>query len=116
MVKCFAVLAGALVAVSLVPGRAQAQVFGPGVGRPTVSPYVNLGLADGLGQLGISGGYQTLVRPFTDGRKATNANAAAISRLQTQVGGAAAGGVRPTGAGFYMNYSHYYPGLTASGR
>jgi hypothetical protein len=78
---------------------------------------VNLGLADGLGQLGIAGGYQTLVRPFTDSRLATNANASAISRLQTQVGtGGGGSGIRPTGAGWYMNYSHYYPGLTASGR
>ena len=121
MIKHFAIVAGALLAVSLFSGQAQAQVYGPGVGpgsrslgRPTVSPYTNMVFADGLGQLGVGGGYQTLVRPFVNGRRAINANSAAIARLEAQA--AVGAGVRPARAGVYMNYSHYYPAMAAPGR
>ncbi len=124
MIRHFAIAAVTLLGVSFFSGRADAQVFAPGagggshsVGRPTVSPYTNLPLADGLAQLGIPGGYQTLVRPFIDGRRAANANSAAISRLQSQIAaGAVSGGGRPAGPGFYLNYSHYYPGMAAPAR
>jgi hypothetical protein len=122
MIRHVAIAAGAVLAVSLFSAQAHAQAIGPGLkgtshanGSPTVSPYLNLQTVDAFG---IQGGYQTLVKPFTDGRKATNANAAAISRLQSQVGGGGGGGGggRGGGPGFFMNYSHYYPGLTATGR
>ncbi len=77
------------------PGTSVCAGVGPAVarsGRPTVSPYANMVFADGLGQLGVGGGYQTLVRPFVDGRRAINANSAAISRLESQAASGYAGG------------------------
>ncbi len=120
MIKHFAIAAGTLVAVSLFSGHAQAQTYGGGFARgsshsfgsPTVSPYLNLQTVD---QFGISAGYQTLVKPFVDGRKASNANSAAISRLQSQVGSGGGGGSGRPQSGYYMNYSHYYPSLSAGG-
>jgi hypothetical protein len=110
-------------AVSLFSGQAEAQMLGTGygagrhaVGRPTVSPYLNLIASDALNQtFGFSGGYQTMVRPAVDGRRAINANAAAIAQLQAASSAyGVAGGSQPGRAGVFMNYSHYYPG--ASGR
>ncbi len=76
---------------------------------------MNLVTADALGQAGIGGGYQTLVRPFVDQRRAINANSAAVSQLQGQMarggGGAYGGGGGGAGGGAsgrFMNYSHYY--------
>ncbi|HTU24103.1 MAG TPA: hypothetical protein VMF30_01820 [Pirellulales bacterium] len=119
MMKHIAVVGGALLAVSLLGGRADAQALGYGggghsLGRPTVSPYLNLIFSDAMAStVGTAGGYQTLVRPFVDGRRAVNANSAAISQLQQSQGafGGAAGGGGSGGAARYMNYSHYYPGL-----
>jgi hypothetical protein len=119
MIKHCAVVAGALVAVSVFSAQAQAQTFGGGLNgtphafsRPTTSPYLNLQAVDAFG---IQGGYQTLVRPFVDSRKAINANSAAISRLQSSGGGGGGGGGNAGGGGQFMNYSHYYPSLSASG-
>jgi hypothetical protein len=121
MTRHFAILAVTLLAVSFVSGQAPAFAQGGGaggraLGRPTVSPYTNMVFADGLGQLGIGGGYQTLVRPFVDGRRAINANSAAISRLESQAASGYGGGGRPNRAGIYMNYSHYYPSMSSPGR
>jgi hypothetical protein len=109
-------------AVSLLSSQAHAQAMGFGAGgrghafaRPTVSPYLNLIASDALSQtVGTSGGYQTLVRPFVDARRANNANAAAISQLQQAQGarGVGGGGGGGRGAGAHMNYSHYYPGMS----
>ncbi len=101
MIRCFAIVAGALVAVSVFSAQVHgADITGvactrwkPLARRPTTSPYLNLVAVDNFG---IAGGYQTLVRPFVDSRKAINANSAAISRLQSGGGSA---------AGYYMNYS-----------
>ena len=119
MMKCLAIAAGALLTVSLFSGHVQAQTFGGGfakggnhsLGSPTTSPYLNLLTVDNFG---IAGGYQTLVKPFVDGRKAINANSAAISRMQSGGGGGAFGGGRPQ-AGYFMNYMHYYPTLSGGG-
>ncbi len=83
------------------------------LGSPTVSPYLNLLTVDNFG---IAGGYQTLVKPFVEGRKAINSNAAGINRLQSQIAGGGGRGGGGGGAGFggggadkyHMNYSHYY--------
>ena len=98
--KTFVIMAGVLVAASLVASQAHAQTYGGGisrgsshsVGSPTVSPYLNLLAADAFGNVGIGGGYQTLVKPLVDGRKAINSNSAAISRLQSGGGGGGGGG------------------------
>jgi hypothetical protein len=115
----FMIAAGALVAASLFACQAQAQTYGGGfsrggshsVGGPTVSPYLNLLAADAFGNVGIGGGYQTMVTPLVDSRKAINANSAAISRLQSGGGGGGGGG-RGGAAAKFLNYSHYYPGAT----
>jgi hypothetical protein len=115
--KHFVIVAGALVAISLFSGKAQAQNLGTNmsrgtshsIGSPTVSPYLNLLTSDAFGNVGIGGGYQTLVKPLVDSRKAINANSAAISRLASGGGGGAG-----PGAAHFRNYSHYYP--SASGR
>jgi hypothetical protein len=82
---------------------------GHSVGRPTVSPYLNLVMSDALSQsVGTAGGYQTMVKPLVDSRRAINANSAAISQLEAY-------GVVPrskTQAGSYRNYSHYYPAMS----
>ncbi|HEX4144857.1 MAG TPA: hypothetical protein VHY91_15240 [Pirellulales bacterium] len=120
MIKRFALGAGVLMAVALLSGQVHAQTMGygaglrgHGVGRPTVSPYLNLIASDVLSQsVGTAGGYQTLVRPFVDSRRAINANASAISQMQqTQSAYGAASGGGGGRAGVFMNYSHYYPGL-----
>ena len=87
-------------------------MYSPGrsLGRPTVSPYLNLVTADALGQAGIGGGYQTLVRPFVDQRRAINANAAAVSQLQGQMSRGGGTGAPVGTSGRFMNYSHYYGG------
>ena len=87
MTKHLVIVAGVLVATSLFGGQAHAQRGGSAhsVGNPTASPYLNLLTADAFGNVGIGGGYQTLVKPLVDGRKAINANSAAISRLASGV-------------------------------
>jgi hypothetical protein len=122
MIRQLGIGAGVLMALALLASQAHAQAMGFGAGgrghafgRPTVSPYLNLIASDVLSQtVGTAGGYQTLVRPFVDGRRAINANSAAISQLQQSQGafGAAAGGGGGGRAGAYMNYSHYYPALS----
>jgi hypothetical protein len=118
MIKQFAVGAGALLAVAVLFSSARAQNYASlggkhSLGSPTVSPYLNLQTAD---QFGIVGGYQTLVKPFFEARKASNANSNAISRLQNQVGSiGGGGGGGGSGAGpaanHFMNFSHYYTGV-----
>jgi hypothetical protein len=111
MVKHLAAVVGALSVLLLfsAPAHAQTALGALGqkhsLGGPTVSPYLNLLTVDNFG---IAAGYQTLVKPFVDGRKATNANSADIARLQNQVsrGGSRGGG--GGGGGYFMNYSHYY--------
>src|SRR5271156_1504817 len=53
-----------------------------GVGRPAVSPYMNLQVADALG---MAGAYQTLVQPFVQQQLTNNGQTASIQRLQRQV-------------------------------
>jgi hypothetical protein len=91
-----------------------------GVGRPSVSPYSNLALID---ELGISGGYQTLVQPFVYQRQATLAQQSSIHQLQRQVTTIESAPkvqpmsmmrpnqiIRDTGHQTRsMNYSHYFP-------
>jgi hypothetical protein len=111
MNKRILIAAGLLIGLSLAASTASAQMYGGrSLGRPTVSPYLNLVTADALGQAGIGGGYQTLVRPFVDQRRAINANAAAVSQLQGQMsrGGGSGAGAAVGTAGRFMNYSHYY--------
>jgi hypothetical protein len=113
--KRFAIVAVSLMAALLATSQAHAQTYGSGfargsshsVGSPTVSPYLNLLTADAFGNVGIGGGYQTLVKPFVDSRKAINANSSAISRLASGGGGGRGGQSR--GGTHFMNYSHYYP-------
>ncbi|HTU26373.1 MAG TPA: hypothetical protein VMF30_13290 [Pirellulales bacterium] len=113
----FAIGAGALLAVLLYAAQAHAQFglsargTGHSLGSPTVSPYLNLLTADAFGNVGIGGGYQTLVRPFVDSRRAINANSAAISQLQSGAFGGGGGGGGGASSHF-RNYSHYYPGAT----
>ena len=92
-----------------------------GVGRPAVSPYANLYVADALG---MSGAYQTLVQPFVQQRQVNNGQTASIQRLQRQVST-----VEPTTTSTRrpnqiirdtghqtrsLNYSHYYPTTTTA--
>jgi hypothetical protein len=120
MSKRLAIIAGALVAISLLSSQGHTQGPGYSARRPTVSPYLNLVTSDALGQLGFPGGYQTLVKPFVEGRRASNANSAAISRLESQIyGGNGGGGGGGNGGGSgqaarFMNYSHYYSGMSGS--
>jgi hypothetical protein len=118
MKKHFAVIAGTLIVAALFAGEASAQGIPQSsrhsIGSPTVSPYLNLLTSDAFGNIGIGGGYQTLVRPMVDGRKAINANSAAISQLQAggysgRGGGAVGGAVGAIGK--FRNYSHYYPSM-----
>ena len=85
--------------------------------RPSVSPYLNLLIPD---QFGVPGGnpgqYQTMVEPFIEGRKATQANTSALNRLNSQVNSGVRGGGGGGGGGgsylsHFMNYSHYYSGI-----
>ena len=118
MIRQFALGVGVLAALALFSGQAHAQAMGFGsaarghsLGRPSVSPYLNLIASDALAQtVGTAGGYQTLVRPFVDSRRAINANASAISQLQAQGAYGVAGGRSKAGA--HLNYSHYYPGMS----
>jgi hypothetical protein len=118
MVRRLAIVAAAVVMGALVAGPVHAQMMGYGggrhsVGRPTVSPYLNLIPTDVMSQtFGTAGGYQTLVRPFVDGRRAVNANAAAISQLQSQVNYGTSRGSGGATAGQFRNYSHYYPSMS----
>lgn len=116
MIKRLAIVLGmvTVVAFGSTSGQAQALAKLPqhSLGSPTVSPYLNLLTVDNFG---IAGGYQTLVRPFVDGRRAIGSNAAGINRLQGQIaggggGGGGGGGIASFGGGnkYYMNYSHYY--------
>jgi hypothetical protein len=92
-----------------------------GVGRPAVSPYVNLTTAD---ELGMIGGYQTLVQPFVQQRMVNNTQTASIQRLQRQVFSAEPATtsmrrpnqiIRDTGHQTRsLNYSHYYPTTTSA--
>jgi hypothetical protein len=104
-----------VVGVYSAPAHAQSITQlgqGHGLGRPTVSPYMNLLTWD---QFGIAAGYQTLVKPFQNGRRAAAANSAAISQLQNQVnsGGGGGGGTGGSAAmqKHFLNYTHYYSGL-----
>ena len=114
-VKIVAVTFAAVVALGTSPSSVSAQDY---YRRPSVSPYLNLLIPD---QFGIPGGnpgqYQTMVEPFIEGRKATQANTSALNRLNSQVNGGVRGGGGSGGGGggsylnHYMNYSHYYSGL-----
>ncbi len=87
-----------------------------GVGRPSVSPYTNLYLADAIG---MSGAYQTMVQPFVQQQQVNNGQTARIQRLQSQVSTVESTQfervglnqiIRDTGHQTRtLNYSHYYP-------
>ncbi|HTU25171.1 MAG TPA: hypothetical protein VMF30_07225 [Pirellulales bacterium] len=86
-----------------------------GVGRPSLSPYTNLYIADAIG---MSGAYQTLVQPFTQQYQLNNVQRASIQRLQQQVATPTTTTsttrpnqtIRNTGHQTRsLNYSHYYP-------
>jgi hypothetical protein len=86
-----------------------------GVGRPSVSPYTNLYLADAIG---MSGAYQTMVQPFVQQQQVNNGQMAKIQRLQSQVSTVETASpkrrpgqiIRDTGHQTRtLNYSHYYP-------
>jgi len=120
MIRRFAFGAGVLLALAVFSAQAHAQAMGYGssarghsVGRPTVSPYLNLVMSDALSQtVGTAGGYQTMVKPLVDSRRAINANSAAISQLEQAQ---SVYGVVPRSknqAGVYRNYSHYYPAMS----
>jgi hypothetical protein len=109
------------------PAMGQPEAIGAGgVGRPAVSPYSNLILADGLAQLGVGGGYQTLVQPLVQQRMVNNAQMASMQRLQRQVNTVESTTVttsmrrpnqiiRDTGHQTRsLNYSHYYPTTTTA--
>ena len=92
-----------------------------GVGRPAVSPYANLYVADAIG---MSGAYQTLVQPFVQQRQVNNSQMASMQRLQRQVSTAETTTnsarrpnqiIRDTGHQTRsLNYSHYYPTTTTA--
>ncbi len=102
------------------PVGGQADPIGAGgVGRPAVSPYTNLYLADAVG---MSGAYQTLVQPFVQQRQTNNGQTASIQRLQRQVSTLETTAptstrrpnqiIRDTGHQTRtLNYSHYYPNV-----
>ncbi len=83
--------------------------------RPTVSPYLNLGVnANGVTN------YQTLVRPLIAEREAIERQSAALDRLNRRIQGAAAAGdwrevekisrrARSQRGVRFMHYSHYFP-------
>ncbi|HEX4146945.1 MAG TPA: hypothetical protein VHY91_25835 [Pirellulales bacterium] len=108
------------------PTMGQPEAIGAGgVGRPAVSPYSNLILADGLAQIGVGGGYQTLVQPFVQQRMVNNSQTASMQRLQRQVNNVESTTVtstrrpnqiiRDTGHQTRsLNYSHYYPTTTTN--
>lgn len=80
-----------------------------GYARPTVSPYVNLGINSN----GVSN-YQTLVRPMIDERQALERQNATLSQLQQRMGGQAPqGNSREQAANGrpgvrFQHYSHYF--------
>jgi hypothetical protein len=91
-----------------------------GVGRPAVSPYANLYVADAIG---MSGAYQTLVQPFVQQHQVNNSQMASIQRLQRQAATADSTTsarrpnqiIRDTGHQTRsLNYSHYYPTTTTA--
>ncbi len=85
--------------------------------RPTISPYVNL-LRRGNS---TAFNYYTLVRPELEFRSQFAQQGAAIYQLrgdvQAQANAASATNEqRPTGhATSFLNYSHYFPGLSGRG-
>jgi hypothetical protein len=93
-----------------------APIGAGGVGRPAVSPYMNLQVADALG---MAGAYQTLVQPFVFQRQVSNTQQASIQKLQQQVTTVETANsmnrrpgqiMRDTGHQTRnLNYSHYYP-------
>lgn len=86
-----------------------------GIGRPAVSPYLNILRNDGLGPLN----YQTLVRPQIEARNAYLRQGAEIRGLESEMRNRRRpddqpGAIRQTGHGTsFFNYSHYfnYPGV-----
>ncbi len=89
-----------------------------GVGRPMVSPYMNLALTDAIG---FPGGYQTLVQPFVHQNQVNNTQTGRIRSLQQQVSSVETTISKPSNtrpgqiirdtghATRTMNYSHYFP-------
>jgi hypothetical protein len=101
-------------------GGAPDPIGAGGVGRPAVSPYANLYVADAIG---MSGAYQTLVQPFVQQRQVNNSQMASMQRLQRQVSNAETTTsarhpvqiIRDTGHQTRsLNYSHYYPTTTTA--
>lgn len=118
---CYRVVVASLVAVSLVavdalPLRAQGRSARSGragyrntLSRPAVSPYLNLARGSDPAL-----NYFTLTRPPIDLRAQQFRQQQAAQGLQREIDqGLRASELPPTGhSAGYMNYSHYYPGLT----
>jgi hypothetical protein len=112
----FAALAGAALAAALAPGRADAQVFGGGLGRqpfnprgtPTVSPYINLsrGGNPGVNLYGIVRPQQDALLSLQQLQQQQNVLAQQQQAQYTE------GMVSPAFTGHptrFLNYSHYFP-------
>lgn len=113
----FAVFLVALLGV-LSAGTAMAQVqqrqygYDPFLNRPALSPYFNLTRRES----GSSLNYHTMVRPQIEAQYQAQYQQRQIQQLQRQVSRpasqATAGGA--TGhPSYFMNLSHFYPGLGA---
>ena len=110
-------LAVSFVAVDALPLNAQGRGGRSGragyrntLSRPMVSPYLNLTRG---GNPAVN--YYTLTRPPIDLRAQQFRQQQATQGLQREVEqGVRASELPPTGhSATYMNYSHYYPGLTS---
>jgi hypothetical protein len=108
-----------LISLDALPVHAQSRTARSGrtgyrntLSRPTVSPYLNLTRG---GNPAIN--YFTLARPPIDLRAQQFRQQQATQGLQREVEtGVRASELPPTGhSASYMNYSHYYPGLTGRG-
>lgn len=109
-------IAVSFVAVDTLPLSAQGRATRSGragyrntLSRPSVSPYLNLARG---GNPALN--YFTLTRPPIDLRAQQFRQQQATQGLQREIDtGVRASELPPTGhSATYMNYSHYYPGLT----
>jgi len=116
-VRRFAVLLVALLGVlSADTAMAQAQQrqygYDPFLNRPALSPYYNLTRREG----GTGVNYYTMVRPQIEAAERSRLQQRQIQQLQGQVSrpGNQAGAGGTTGhPSYFMNLSHFYPGLGA---
>lgn len=110
-------IAVSFVAVDTLPLSAQGRATRSGragyrntLSRPAVSPYLNLTRG---GNPALN--YFTLTRPPIDARAQQFRQQQATQGLQREIDtGVRASALPPTGhSATYMNYSHFYPGLTS---